>query len=152
MFDGNTYFNGVLRSLPPNCSTDVRAMIPYIDTVISGKQVEEELLKRLRLNYVVGLATNLTNYHEHTTSPRRRRFSPLSLSRRDSAKPSTVSTNPTVLATHHVFSAMLCNRTHPEQQDESRTTAISTLSPILAHPNLLRLASWHSTTATCRWA
>lgn len=63
MFDGNTYFNDVLRSLPSNCSTDVRAMVPHIDTVISGKQGEEELLKLLRLNYVVGLATNLTNYY-----------------------------------------------------------------------------------------
>jgi len=62
MFDGSTFFNGVLRSLPSNCSTDVRAMIPYIDTVISGKQGEDELLKLQRLDYVLGLATNLSNY------------------------------------------------------------------------------------------
>jgi len=65
MFNGHTFFDGVLRSLPSNCSTDSQAMIAYIDSVLSGEQGEEELLKLQRLAYVDSwLPVNLTYFSQ----------------------------------------------------------------------------------------
>lgn len=61
MYDGSSYFNGAYRSLPSNCSTDVRALVTYADEVLSGEHGEDLLAHFQDLNFVASyVGSNLS--------------------------------------------------------------------------------------------